>query len=174
MEEKRYIPRVPFLVGERMLEGLKRFGGIEGHRPFLLLCRLVSNQQGQGQYTTGPGHQLQCSFTRVLSLSLLRERNLARYRSLARLTLNQVSPAKLSSFPHIHFLNSAPKALFSSSLTAIQSKFRVLRYSVRSDLSSVSNLCLNRAVSERMNRDRRSGLGVSLSVDHYISKSRVC
>lgn len=101
-----------------------------------------------------------------------RERNLARYHSLARLTLNQDSPPKLSSLPHIHFLNSAPKALFSSSLTAIQSKFRVLRYSVRSDLSSVSNLCLNSAVSERMNRDRRSGLGVSPSVDHCISKSR--
>lgn len=102
------------------------------------------------------------------------ERYLARYRSLTRHTLNQVSPAKLSSFPHIHFLNSAPKALFSSSLTAIQSKFKVLRYSVRSDLSSDSNLCLKRAVSERMNRDRRSGLGVSPSVDHCISKSRVC
>jgi hypothetical protein len=156
---------VLFLVGVRKLGGPRRFGGIEEHRPFLLLCRLFSSLQGRGQCTMGPDISLlsdpnssraQSQVTPATNnLSLPRARNSARCRSL---TLNQVSPPKLSSFPHIHFLNSAARPFFSSSSTATQSNFRLLRNSVRSDLSSDSNLCLKSAVSDRMNRDRRSGL----------------
>jgi hypothetical protein len=80
-------------------------------------------------------------------------------------TLNQVSALKESSLPHIHFLNSFSSNFFSDNSTDIQSNCSVLRNSDRSDLSSVSNLCLKRAVSERMNRARRSGLWSELVLE---------
>ena len=134
----------------------------------------------RGRYTSSPLSSLSvkpastiliCSLTGTYALPAFRKTRRVSTSSgtVSKSTLNQ-PPSSISSFfrPGVAFRRLLANALFSSSLTASQSKLRPLTKSWRSRASSFWKRSLNKAVSIRANRRLRS------SVDENARRSMKC
>ena len=141
---------------------------------------MVDLRQKGERYTSSPLSSLSvkpartiliCSLTGTYAFPAFRNTRRVSTNSgtVSKSTLNQ-PPSSISSFfrPGVAFRRLLANALFSSSLTASQSKLRLLTKSCRSRASSFWKRSLNNAVSIRANRRLRS------SVDENARRSIKC